>query len=171
MVEEICWSDDFSCDYSVELSSLTHSGRNFLVDNPSHCDKVCSIEAGADCILWSSFSSCFFVFFFTQEKFFFLVSVTDICVVDCINFLWSKHVFFSNAQPTLLKLVCTFSIDSMWRLKVVFTVSGTIAWSFEPKNWVKTETLVITFESYLCLQYFVVYGYKSLIKGYKTPFR
>ena len=45
MVEKICWSDDFSCDASVKLSKLTHSGWNFwLVDPPPYRDKVSSIE-------------------------------------------------------------------------------------------------------------------------------
>ena len=41
MFEEICWSE---LRRLVELSSLTHSDWNFLMDKPRHRDKVSSIE-------------------------------------------------------------------------------------------------------------------------------
>ena len=44
MVEKICWPDELYLRCSVELSSLTHSGWNFLVDKPPHHDKMSSNE-------------------------------------------------------------------------------------------------------------------------------
>ena len=49
-------------------------------------------------------------------------------------FIWTKHrhLFFTDALPTLFTTLCALSVDVMSSLKVTLTVSSIITWSLEP---------------------------------------